>query len=366
MTTRIARAVAPFWLAAYAGPAADDLPAQEPVRVSSEVVCGDCVITIDTLVTLGGLEGEGTEAILPHSNIAIGPGDRILVTEVRIPQIFVFDMAGTFLRTVGRGGEGPGEYFLIFHVNVGPRYIHVFNDRGRTLLNHEFTFVRRDRFPGQPNQSFMLYGEVVALAGSVPSPDAVGHELHLLAPSGELKSYGATDSPYRTSAATAHYLTGGGTSLWTVAQESTRLTRWDLLPTPAVGRIWDRTVEEWDRHDRGPTGFAYPRPINTGAMLDEDGLWIIWRTPDPDWEGVPSEESRPVTGPPQVMWDTWLELIDPATGKTLARHYDKGVFQSFVRGSQSRYFYSYHETDAGVPYIHLLEPRLSRGASGRR
>ncbi len=364
--TRIARAVAPFWLAAYASPAADDLPAQEPVRVSSEVVCGDCVITIDTLVTLGGLEGEGMESILPHSSIAIGPGGRILVTEVRMPQIFVFDMAGAFLRTVGRGGEGPGEYFFIYHVNVGPRYIHVFDDRGRTLLDHDFTFVRRDRFPGQFNQSFMMDGEVVALAGSVPAPDAVGHELHLLAPSGELESHGAADSAYRAWATTTHYLTGGGRSLWTVAQESTRVTRWDLLPTPAVGRIWDRTVEEWDRHDRGPRGFASPRPITTGTMLDEDGLWIIWRTPDPDWEGVPSEENRPVTGPRHLMWDSWLELIDPATGKTLAKHYDKGLFKTFVHGSQSRYFYSYHETDAGVPYIHLLEAYLSRRAGGRR
>ncbi len=364
--TRFARALAPFWLAASAEVVADDLAAQEPVRVSGEVVCGDCVITIDTVVTLGGLEGEGTESVLFHSNIAIGPGDRILVTEVRMSQIFVFDMAGTFLHTVGRAGEGPGEYLWITHVNVGPRYINVFDDRGRTLLDHDFAFVRRDRFPGQFHQSFMVDAEVVALAGSIPTPDAVGHELHLLAPSGELESYGAADSAYRTWVTTTHYLTGGGTSLWTVAQESTEVTRWDLLPSPAVGRIWDRTVDEWDRHDRGPTGFASPRPINTGAMLDEDGLWIIWRTPDPDWGGVPSEESRPVTGPRQAMWDSWLELIDPSSGKTLARHYDKGVFKTFANGSRSRYFYSYHETDAGVPYIHLLEPRLSRRAGGRR
>ncbi len=364
--TRLARAVALTWLAAYAGPAADDLTAQEPVRVSSKVVCGDCVITIDTVVTLGGLEGDGTEVILYTALVAIGPGDRILVTEPRIPRIFVFDMAGGFLSTVGRGGEGPGEYLFISEVNVGPRYIHVFDHRGRTLLDHDFTFVRRDRFAGRSLPTFMMDGDVVALAGAIPTPDAVGHELHLLAPSGKLESYGATDSAYRAWAASSHFVTGDGRSLWTVAGESTRVTRWDLLPTPAVGRIWDRTVEEWDRHDRGPTGFASPRPLNTGAMLDENGLWIIWRTPDPDWGGVPSEESRPVTGQPQVKWDSRLELIDPATGKTLARHYDKGAFQTFVLGSQSRYFYSYHETDAGVPYIHLLEPRLSRGAAGRR
>lgn len=356
MTTRLA--VALSWLAANAD--AHVIRAQEPISVSSEVECDECVITIDTVVTLGGLEGEGTEVILPQSTIALGPGDRILVTEVRIPRIFVFDMAGTLLRTVGRRGDGPGEYSFIFHVNVGPRYVHVFHHGGRTLLDRDFKFVRRDRFPGQFFESFLMDGEVVALAGNIPSPDAVGHPLHLLSPSGALKSYGATDSVYRPRASTTQRITGGGKSLWTVAQESTRVTRWDLLPTPAIARVWDRTIAEWDRHDRGPSGFNSPRPINVGAMLDENGLWIIWRAPDPDWEGVPSEESRPVTDPMQLKWDSWLELIDPETGKTLARHYDKGAFRSFVVGS--RYLFSYHETDAGVPYIHLLQPRLSRDA----
>lgn len=309
--------VALFWLAASAGTAEDDLAAQEPVRVSTVVVCGDCVITMDTVVTLGGLEGEGTEVIAFSSAVAIGPGGRILVTDFLIPRIFLFDMAGTFPRTVGRRGEGPGEYSLIHHVNVGPRYIHVFEHGGRTLLDHDFKFVSRDHFPGQFNQSFMMDEELVA------------------------------------------FVTGDGTSLWTISQESTRVTRWDLLPTPAIAQIWDRSVNEWDRHDRGPRGFSSPRPLNTGTMLDENGLWIIWLEPDPDSGIVPSEESRLVTDPPHIRSDSWLELLDPVTGRTLARHFDRGAFERFVPGS--RYLISYHETDAGVPYIHLLEPRLSRG-----
>ena len=363
MTTRLRQAVALSWLTASSVAAAPSLLAQQPVRVSSAVVCAECVITIDTVVTLGGLEGEGTEVIAFSSAVAIGPGDRILATDFFIPQIFVFDMAGTFLRTVGRRGEGPGEYSLIRHVNVGPRYIHVFEQGGRTLLDHEFEFVRRDRFPGQFHQSFMMHTEVVAFVGSVPTPAAAGHELHLLAPSGEMESYGGADSVvFRAWATTGHFVTGDGTSMWTVEQESTRVTRWDLLPTPAIAQVWDRTVDEWDRHDRGSGGFAYPRPANTGVMLDDNGLWIAWLVPDPDWGGVTSEESSPVTDLEQDVYDTWVELLDPATGETLARYFDKGAFERFVPGS--RYLISYHETDAGVPYIHLLEPRLSRGSAG--
>ena len=102
-------------------------------------------------------------------------------------------------------------------------------------------------------------------------------------------------------------------------------------------------------------------------MLDEDGLWIIWRTPDPDWEGVPSDESRPATEPRQLESDSWLDLIDPATGRTLARHYDKGVFQSFVHGSRSRYFYSYHIMRRMRASLHLPARAASvPGACGGR
>ena len=338
------------------------LAAQEPVRVSGDVVCPECVITIDTVVTLGGLNGEGMAAIDLSSTVAIDARERMLVTNIRQPRIYVFDMDGRFLRTVGRRGEGPGEYGWISHVNVGPRYIHVFEYDGRTLLDHDFEFVRRDRFPGQVRQAFVMDSEVVAFSSWIPSPDAAGYTLHLLAPSGEMESRGL--SQHRVPDLFGGIVTGGGTSLWIIEWESTTVTRWDLLPEPTVAGIWHRTVDEWDRYDRGPHGAAAPVPVNTGALLDEHGLWIARIGPDPDWEGRPSERSRPKTDPVQDVGDSWVELLDPDTGETLARYFDKGFLFGFAAGS--RYLVAYHETEAGVPYIRLLEPRLSRGAGGAR
>ena len=276
MAKQLALAAALLLLAASSAAAAPSLPAQEPVRVSSDVVCGECVITIDTVLTLGGLYGEGVEAIHETSTIVVDARERILIANAVHPRIYVFDMEGRFLRTVGRRGEGPGEYHWISHINAGPRYIHVFEfHRGRTLLDHDFGFVRRDRFPGQVNQAFATDSEVVAFAAWVPSPAAAGHRLHLLAPSGEMESLGDGDSGYRTRESAGAIVTGDGVSLWNIEWLSTRVTRWDLLPKPAPARIWDRTVDEWDRHDLGPNGDAWPRPGNTGAMLDESGLWIV-------------------------------------------------------------------------------------------
>ena len=347
-------------LATSSGVSTPPLLAQQPVRVSGDVVCAECVITIDTVLTLGGLEGEGMEAIDMGSAITIDARKRILITNLFHPRIYVFDMAGRFLRSVGRQGEGPGEYSTgISHINAGPRYIHVFEyHTGRTVLDHDFKFVRRDRFPGQVTRSFAMDSEIVAFSTWIPTPAGAGHKLHLLAPSGELKSYGGDDSAYRKPVRFGGDVTGDGTSLWSIEYESTRVTRWDLLPKPAPARIWERTVDEWDRYDRGPD--IFPVPGNTGVMLDENGLWITWNAPDSGWEGSLPEGGGPLSDPLQDVYDSWVELLDPDTGESLARYFDKGMFLGFAQGS--RYLVAYHETDAGVPYIHLLEPRLSRGA----
>ena len=50
-------------------------------------------------------------------------------------------------------------------------------------------------------------------------------------------------------------------------------------------------------------------------------------------------------------------MLDPETGLTIARRHTDGYLLGFAKGS--RYVVAYHETDEGVPYLHLLEPKLS-------
>ena len=115
------------------------LSAQEAVQVSGAVSCADCVITLDTIVTIGGLDGPGLHVVTQVSHIAVDRHGLILITESGQSEISVFDSTGKFLRTVGRPGEGPGEYRSISHLGVGPRYIHVFErQEGRTMLDHDF------------------------------------------------------------------------------------------------------------------------------------------------------------------------------------------------------------------------------------
>ena len=314
------------------------LPAQEPEQVSGEVTCAECVITLDTLVTFGGLDGPGLDVISIYSSFAVDRRGRILVSDEA--KISVFDSTGRYLRTVGGRGEGPGEYEHISHISVGPRYIHVFEyHKGRTMLDYDFQLVRTDRFPGQILYAAVLSDDVAVFASDL---------LHLLWPTGELTS----QPPLR---ATRPALAGEDRTVWVVASEINRLSRWDLVPEPKVGRVFDRRVPEFDE---GSDAFA-PAGVSS-AMLDDRGLWLVWHTSDRDrTEPLPSLRNlRSEQIDTDELRDSWLDLVDPGTGRTIARHYQDIVLGDFAGGSG--YMVGYEETDAGVPYLHILEPRLSR------
>ena len=333
--------------------------AQEPEVVSGEVTCGDCVITLDTVVTIGGLDGPGLHVVTLMSHVALDRLGRILVSGTRQSEISVFDSTGMFLQTVGRRGEGPGEYRSIRHIGVGPRYIHVFDgNAGRTMLDHDFAVVRTDRFPGSVTSAVVRSDDEVVFAGDLPTPESVGHQLHVLGPSGELVSYGYDGGVYppplrmRSSSLTS-VVAGNDGTVWLLPDRTNRLVRWDLGSEPGVGRVFERRVPEFDADTTR----------NSAAMLDEWGLWIIWHTRDPGWTRTIRPGDPMPSEPPREWADGWMDLVDPATGLTLARHHQDGVFLDFAAGSS--YVVAYHETDAGVPFLHILEPRLSRGSGAR-
>jgi hypothetical protein len=331
----------------YAAPT--PLRAQEPEQLSGEVTCAECVITLDTLVTIGGLDGPGLDVISMFSKCAVDRRGRILVSGDA--EISVFDSTGRYLRTVGRQGEGPGEYGSIAHIAVGPRYIHVFDYRQerRTMLDHDFEVVRTDRVPGRFRSVAVVNDDVTVFAGDL---------LHMLRPSGEMTSHGydgRVSSSRPLPWATLTVVAGKDDAVWAVATQTNRLSRWDLVPEPKVGRVFDRRVPEFDE---GGDAFA-PAGVSS-IMLDDRGLWLVWHTADLDWTGqLPSYENlTPSSIDLAELRDSWLDLVDPATGRTIARYQQDELFEGFA--GDSSYLFGYEETDAGVLFLHLLKPRLSR------
>ena len=304
--------------------------AQDTIRVSGdELTCPACVITVDSVLTIGGLDGPGLEVIDEVSRVAVDRMGRVLVSVYRSPEISVFDSTGTFLRTFGRSGEGPGEYQFINHVNAGPRYIHVFDMRGRTVLDYDLGFVRADPFPAQRFYSHVLESEDVAFTGVVPTRASAGHPLHVLSLPGELESFGGRGAVADDPGWSAWPITGDAQkTLWVLeGNEANRLARWDLrggLRNPTV-------VYEWNEDD-----------YDLGKIkLDARGLWVIWGGPG---------------------GGRWLDLVDPLTGRTVARSNDV-VAGTFVEGTGSMYLKHHHESDAGIPYITLFRINFIRPGS---
>ena len=117
-------------LAALHHPTTLSASAQEPIRVSGEVTCTECVITLDTIVTIGGLDGPGLGVIANISRAALDPQVRILISNPMQAEFSVFDSTGAFIRSVGGRGDGPGSTLARYHTDgmivgfvAGSRYL---------------------------------------------------------------------------------------------------------------------------------------------------------------------------------------------------------------------------------------------------
>ncbi len=346
------------WIAGTVVPAAG----QQVVEVSGEVVCAECKITMDTVVSIGGLDGPGLHLVSRDTRIAMDQRGRLLLTAIR-PVIGVFDSTGTFIRETGGSGQGPGEYFAISHVNVGPRFIHVFDPtRGRTVLDADHGFVRLDPFPGSVIWSAVTASGTVVFGGDLQTPESVGHRLHLLHANGDFGSYGWDGSVYRGHTRRLYNVAANDSVAWLIHEQSGEMEEWVLLPEPRLARIVHRAVEEFEREKPPPrqAGYKFPGAFNGGARLDEHGLWLLWVTPDTGWKvrtndpEVAGKWNREMTS--QAIQDGVLDLINPETGQTLARYRSDLRFRHFVYGSDM--VVAYEETQAGVPWLHLLRPRV--------
>ena len=329
--------------------------AQDTVSVSGEISCGDCVIALDTVAVIGGLDGPGLHVVTHLSRVAVDSRGRIVVVASQFPELSVFDSTGTFIRAVGRWGEGPGEYQIITHLAAGFGYIHVFDHLGHTLLNQDFDVVRVDRFPGKTTGGFVADEQRVVFTADVPTRAMVGHTLHILNSSGDMTSVGGHDRLYtRWTSERLSAVTGNAKTAWVLHKYPNRITRWNLGPDPVVSKVFERTIAEFDKHDQE----LWPKSYNRAAMLDANGLWILWSAPDPRWTPRKLGRDYEPVAPPDMLTDSWLDLIDPDTGSTLARYRTDETIIGFANGS--RYVVLYRESEAGVPSITLLSPKVSR------
>lgn len=106
--------------------------------------------------SVGGADQEG-----PHfSHIAaaaVGPAGELVVVDRMLPSVFLFDARGSLLRSIGRKGQGPGEFETPVDAGFHGDSLWVWDQRlfrltwfdplGGTLSDHPFP---REQLPGSP------------------------------------------------------------------------------------------------------------------------------------------------------------------------------------------------------------------------
>lgn len=329
------------FLIGVAAPAAhatgQDVPALTPA-------CDQCRIAFDTVVELGDAAGPG---MIEFDNLIVETDarGRYFVVEYLASSIKVFGADGVFEGSVGREGEGPGEFRFPYSVHALPDGRFFVSDRGQPRvsvfgpdLDLKRTIPLREVVPGF--ELLTLDGDSIVLTGHSSRADLFGLPVHVLTPEGRrVRSFGEmegpiiSDDPLNFDRAVA--LADRG-QLWIALKNAYRVERW-TLGGERVGALrgdvdWFQPIPE------NPDLPTPPRGMLSSIHQAADGLlWIKFQVPSKGW--TEAFERDPETG----RWrsvnrdaraNTVTDVVDPETNRLLARGELHGRHTALFSGPQ--------------------------------
>ena len=110
------------------------------VKNPKEPLYEDEVFAIEEELTIGESEGREEYMFSEIPSLAVDDENRIYAVDYAEAQIKVFDESGTYLRTIGRKGQGPGEIGRMNYVSITSQNELMFLDSG----NRRLTFFSLD------------------------------------------------------------------------------------------------------------------------------------------------------------------------------------------------------------------------------
>jgi hypothetical protein len=283
----------------------------------------------------------------------------------------VYGSNGKLLTTIGRRGEGPGEYRAPTFVAplVGDSVLIVDSQLLRgTVLDADFKLSRTIQFPLRPGPVAILeWPSKVAVNGVSFSPELAGFPLHLFDLSGsgarhiaplqrERGALRASDTPSQL----RRLFQGDQTGFW-----ASHVLEYKLARVTVQGA----TVQEITRR---PSWFSQssswsigsptrpPPPFIEGAAIVGDTLWVAIRIARPDWQDAWSGIRVPLSGemsrsqvPDRTeLYRSRLEVIHRQSGQLISAGYVNGIV---VHVTPDRHILLYRLTDSGEPRLTLHE-----------
>ena len=204
-------------------------------------------------------------------------------------QIKVFDAEGTFLRSVGRGGEGPMEFGLAapMHADAAGR-VHVvdaYNLR-TSVIDEAFTLVEEKTLPAVSEIAVLNDGERYVVQASIEEPGRTGMPLHIIDGSGVLKSFGAGEEPNESWLGSIDLRLVGGPEGRVFAAHPVEymIEAWSQEGTRVGALRGDPTLSAETSFQEPPSPDNPPPSGVFDIPPDSDGLlWVSLLILRPDW-----------------------------------------------------------------------------------
>ena len=184
------------WLLVFAsvvvaGSAAGPGVAQQTVSLGNTVECERCRLSFERIATVYDLDGRaGMSPPPPQSMIRTRTGQFFLTTTNPFTPLH-FDDRGTFVRTLGTRGQGPGEYSMPMWLAEGRGdTVWTFDPalQRRTAWSPDGSFLTTQSLPVMLPHAVVLETGDVVFTGPVMAGERIGRPLHRTSAAGELLS----------------------------------------------------------------------------------------------------------------------------------------------------------------------------------
>ena len=319
--------------------------AQSKIELPSRLSCSKCRIE---RVLVATLRDSGTTALLggkgKRTTVATDSKGRFYVSDADRTRIAVFGANGLLIRTIGREGDGPGEFRQITRITV---------TRGDTIRVYESVPPRESIFAPthdfvrlRPAPRSMLSFAMLSdgrLVGNIVSgqPDLVGLPLHLTDSTGAIAlSFGSDDPVFRAGMQgllNRSVTLDSDDAVYAAHSQAYKIELWSLRSGKLL-REYSRSVSWFKPRTQMPDiekGIE-PPPHTEDVFRAADGfLWMnIQRADRTFWFAIVAGglHGKTVNDVNKYL-DSTFEVVDPIGGRVLAsRRFDEPSYSMFRDG----------------------------------
>ena len=312
---------------------------------------------------VGGLEGDEAYTFGYVTDIAPAPDGSFYVADSQVPVIRLYAADGTYVRDIGRSGEGPGEYRNVDALDVDPdgrllvwdlgnKRVSVFDSTGELVTSTQVADgagsgpwfmstgdgdvllrVYPEEGIVESREGFRVDLARVALDGAVERLDSIPLE-RSVGPYYVLAGRGGYYRPFNTMTLSA---TGPDGSLYVARNDAyvihrilpsgdtLRIERPGEQPIPVTDRelaIWEAYSEQFAQRPNADRDDLFPiptvKPFMRELAVDDDGRLWVSRYTEPVFFEYPADElaERKREGRPALEWRdalTWDVFEDDGT-----------------------------------------------------